>query len=126
MTSLDKEKPIKSRFNKDAEKNNLERPTRAYLKKEDIQGRSKTLIDKTKQHYQKNAKKWEAKEFIRLKNKEGMTLDHPRPKGSPGLSRDQLLNIKAKKNVFYQKNTQRVQRIENIRDQGLTRSGKSR
>lgn len=124
MTSLDNTKPIKSRFNSNAEKNNLDRPTRTFLKKEDTQGRSKALIQKTKQHYQRHAKKWNDKEYMRLKNKEGITLEHPKPKRSHGLSRDEQLRIKAKKNVFYQKNTQRVQRIENIRD-GLHRSGKN-
>lgn len=85
MTSLDNTKPIKSRFNSNAEKNNLDRPTRTFLKKEDTQGRSKALIQKTKQHYQRHAKKWNDKEYMRLKNKEGITLEHPKPKRSQSI-----------------------------------------
>ncbi len=126
MTSLDNTKPINARFNSHAKSNNLERPTRTYLKKEDTQSRSKALIEKTKQHYQKHSKAWISKEHMRLRMKNGMRLDHPKPKGSPGISRDEQLRIIAEKTIYHQRRTQRIQRIENIRDRGLNRSGKNR
>ncbi len=125
MISLDNTKPIKARFNTRAEKNNLEHPTRTFLKKDDTHGRSKALIEKTKRHYQKHAKTWIAKEHMRLRMKDAPRLDYE-PKGSPGQSRDQQLRIKAEKTIYHQRYRQRIERIKNIRDRGLQRSGKSR